>query len=82
MQGAVQQDILDRRGSVGEMVAAMAHSPALLEGYLNLSRATSCRRPSARRSRSPMPTSPSCWRCIPGGGIFGRSRRVGGVQDE
>jgi AhpD family alkylhydroperoxidase len=33
------QDILDRRGSVGEMVATMAHSPALLEGYLNLSRA-------------------------------------------
>ncbi|MET8989186.1 hypothetical protein ABZW49_27380 [Nonomuraea wenchangensis] len=32
-------DILDRRGSVGEMVATMAHSPALLEGYLNLSRA-------------------------------------------
>ncbi|UBU16412.1 carboxymuconolactone decarboxylase family protein [Nonomuraea gerenzanensis] len=33
------QDILDRRGSVGEMAATMAHSPALLEGYLNLSRA-------------------------------------------
>ncbi|MFI7642560.1 carboxymuconolactone decarboxylase family protein [Nonomuraea sp. NPDC049400] len=33
------QDILDRRGGVGEMVATMAHSPALLEGYLNLSRA-------------------------------------------
>jgi AhpD family alkylhydroperoxidase len=32
-------DILDRRGSVGEMVATMAHSPALLEGYLNFSRA-------------------------------------------
>ncbi|WP_433436516.1 carboxymuconolactone decarboxylase family protein [Nonomuraea sp. CA-141351] len=32
-------DILDRRGSVGEMIATMAHSPALLEGYLNFSRA-------------------------------------------
>ncbi|MET7333517.1 carboxymuconolactone decarboxylase family protein [Nonomuraea sp. NPDC005650] len=32
-------DILDRRGGVGEMVATMAHSPALLEGYLNFSRA-------------------------------------------
>lgn len=32
-------DILDRRGSVGEMAATMAHSPALLEGYLNFSRA-------------------------------------------
>ena len=32
-------DILGRRGNVGEMVATMAHSPALLEGYLNLSRA-------------------------------------------
>jgi uncharacterized peroxidase-related enzyme len=32
-------DILDRRGSVGDMVATMAHSPALLRGYLDLSRA-------------------------------------------
>ncbi|NJP97665.1 alkylhydroperoxidase [Nonomuraea sp. FMUSA5-5] len=32
-------DIVSRRGGVGEMVATMAHSPALLEGYLSLSRA-------------------------------------------
>lgn len=32
-------DIVERRGSVGDMVATMAHSPALLEGYLELSRA-------------------------------------------
>lgn len=32
-------DIISRRGSVGEMVATMAHSPALLQGYLDLSRA-------------------------------------------
>lgn len=32
-------DIVARRGGAGDMVATMAHSPALLEGYLNLSRA-------------------------------------------
>jgi AhpD family alkylhydroperoxidase len=32
-------DIVSRRGGAGEMVATMAHSPALLEGYLDLSRA-------------------------------------------
>ncbi|MEV0197148.1 carboxymuconolactone decarboxylase family protein [Nonomuraea sp. NPDC050691] len=32
-------DIIDRRGGVGEMVATMAHSPALLQGYLDFSRA-------------------------------------------
>ncbi|HUR05441.1 MAG TPA: carboxymuconolactone decarboxylase family protein [Nonomuraea sp.] len=32
-------DIISRRGSAGEMVATMAHSPAMLQGYLDLSRA-------------------------------------------
>ncbi|MEV0143735.1 MULTISPECIES: carboxymuconolactone decarboxylase family protein [unclassified Nonomuraea] len=32
-------DIIARRGGVGEMVATMAHSPALLQGYLDFSRA-------------------------------------------
>ncbi|MFI6386112.1 carboxymuconolactone decarboxylase family protein [Nonomuraea sp. NPDC050540] len=32
-------EIIERRGSAGEMVATMAHSPALLEGYLTFSRA-------------------------------------------
>ena len=32
-------DIVERHGSVGEMVSTMAHSPALLDGYLSLSRA-------------------------------------------
>ncbi|MFD8563573.1 carboxymuconolactone decarboxylase family protein [Streptosporangium canum] len=32
-------DIVARRGSVGEMVSTMAHSPALLQGYLDFSRA-------------------------------------------
>ncbi|MGI5493738.1 carboxymuconolactone decarboxylase family protein [Microtetraspora malaysiensis] len=32
-------DIIGRRGGVGEMVATMAHSPALLQGYLDFSRA-------------------------------------------
>ncbi|MFG1702631.1 carboxymuconolactone decarboxylase family protein [Nonomuraea sp. M3C6] len=32
-------DIIGRRGSVGDMVATMAHSPALLQGYLDFSRA-------------------------------------------
>ncbi|MCA2222492.1 carboxymuconolactone decarboxylase family protein [Nonomuraea aurantiaca] len=32
-------DIIGRRGGVGAMVATMAHSPALLQGYLDLSRA-------------------------------------------
>lgn len=33
------EDIVSRRGSAGEMVSTMAHSPALLEGYLTFSRA-------------------------------------------
>lgn len=32
-------DIVARRGGVGDMVATMAHSPALLQGYLDFSRA-------------------------------------------
>lgn len=36
---AVLDSIAARRGSVGEMVATMAHSPALLTGYLDLSQA-------------------------------------------
>ncbi|MFI6415992.1 carboxymuconolactone decarboxylase family protein [Streptomyces sp. NPDC050842] len=35
----VLTDIVERHGSVGEMVSTMAHSPALLDGYLSLSRA-------------------------------------------
>ncbi|WP_327090780.1 carboxymuconolactone decarboxylase family protein [Nonomuraea sp. NBC_01738] len=35
----VLNEIIGRRGSVGEMVSTMAHSPALLEGYLSFSRA-------------------------------------------
>ncbi|MEU7859373.1 carboxymuconolactone decarboxylase family protein [Nonomuraea sp. NPDC049141] len=30
-------DIISRRGNVGEMVSTMAHSPAMLQGYLDLS---------------------------------------------
>jgi AhpD family alkylhydroperoxidase len=33
------EEIIGRRGSVGEMVSTMAHSPALLQGYLDFSRA-------------------------------------------
>lgn len=33
------EGIIGRHGSVGDMVATMAHSPALLQGYLDLSRA-------------------------------------------
>lgn len=32
-------DLVDRHGQVGEMVRTMAHSPAVLGGYLQLSRA-------------------------------------------
>ncbi|SDN31486.1 alkylhydroperoxidase AhpD family core domain-containing protein [Lentzea albidocapillata subsp. violacea] len=32
-------EIITRRGSVGDMVSSMAHSPALLQGYLDFSRA-------------------------------------------
>ncbi|NUW29916.1 carboxymuconolactone decarboxylase family protein [Nonomuraea sp. SMC257] len=39
-------DIIERRGGVGEMVSTMAHSPAVLQGYLDLSRAM-------RRSKLP-----------------------------
>ena len=31
-------DIINRRGGVGAMVSTMAHSPALLQGYLDFSR--------------------------------------------
>lgn len=31
--------IIERHGAVGDMVVTMAHSPALLQGYLDLSRA-------------------------------------------
>ncbi len=33
------EGIIGRHGSAGDMVATMAHSPALLQGYLDLSRA-------------------------------------------
>lgn len=33
------EGIVNRHGSVGDMVATMAHSPALLQGYLDFSRA-------------------------------------------
>jgi len=33
------EEIVGRHGAVGDMVATMAHSPALLRGYLDLSRA-------------------------------------------
>ena len=36
---ALLEDIAGRTGGVGDMVATMAHSPALLSGYLDLSRA-------------------------------------------
>jgi AhpD family alkylhydroperoxidase len=42
-QGRAQDalaDIYERHGSAGPMVRAMANSPALLTGYLDLSRAT------------------------------------------
>ncbi|MEU6040696.1 carboxymuconolactone decarboxylase family protein [Actinomadura sp. NPDC047616] len=35
----ILNDIIGRHGSVGPMVSTMAHSPALLQGYLDLSRA-------------------------------------------
>ncbi|MFF5920062.1 carboxymuconolactone decarboxylase family protein [Streptomyces flavochromogenes] len=37
--GELLTDIARRHGSAGEMVSTMAHSPALLDGCLNLSRA-------------------------------------------
>lgn len=37
--GETLADLIARHGEVGEMVATMAHSPALLQGYLDLSRA-------------------------------------------
>ncbi|MET8505100.1 carboxymuconolactone decarboxylase family protein [Streptomyces sp. NPDC004787] len=43
-------DIVERHGSAGEMVSTMAHSPAVLEGYLSLSRAM-------KRVRIPRPLS-------------------------
>ncbi|MEU4250371.1 carboxymuconolactone decarboxylase family protein [Amycolatopsis sp. NPDC026612] len=37
--GRLLGDIVQRHGDAGEMVRVMAHSPALLQGYLDLSRA-------------------------------------------
>ena len=42
--------IIDRHGDAGQMVRTMAHSPALLQGYLELSRAM-------KRSSIPRPLS-------------------------
>ncbi|QFU89688.1 carboxymuconolactone decarboxylase family protein [Amycolatopsis sp. YIM 10] len=36
---ALLEELTSRRGTVGPMVATMAHSPAVLQGYLDLSRA-------------------------------------------
>ncbi|GGS62187.1 carboxymuconolactone decarboxylase family protein [Nonomuraea spiralis] len=35
----ILEDIVARHGGVGDMVSTMAHSPALLQGYLDFSRA-------------------------------------------
>ena len=43
-------DIIERNGSVGTMAATMAHSPALLQGYLDFSRAM-------KRTKLPRPLS-------------------------
>jgi hypothetical protein len=43
-------DIIGRHGAAGDMVSTMAHSPALLQGYLELSRAM-------KRSKIPRPLS-------------------------
>jgi AhpD family alkylhydroperoxidase len=43
-------DIIDRNGDAGPMVRTMAHSPALLQGYLELSRAV-------KRTAIPRPLS-------------------------
>ena len=37
--GEILADLVRRHGQVGDMVATMAHSPAVLAGYLDLSRA-------------------------------------------
>jgi AhpD family alkylhydroperoxidase len=47
---ALLADIIDRHGDAGPMVRTMAHSPALLQGYLQLSRAM-------KRSSLPRPLS-------------------------
>ncbi|MEU8797310.1 carboxymuconolactone decarboxylase family protein [Spirillospora sp. NPDC048819] len=43
-------DIIDRHGSAGDMISTMAHSPALLQGYLDFSRAM-------KRAKLPRPLS-------------------------
>ncbi|MET9342144.1 carboxymuconolactone decarboxylase family protein [Nonomuraea sp. NPDC003804] len=43
-------DIIGRRGGVGQMVSTMAHSPALLQGYLDFSKAM-------KRTKLPRPLS-------------------------
>ncbi|AXB41595.1 carboxymuconolactone decarboxylase family protein [Amycolatopsis albispora] len=43
-------ELITRRGTAGEMVATMAHSPALLQGYLDFSRAM-------KRAKLPRPLS-------------------------
>ena len=42
--------VVDRHGDAGPMVRTMAHSPAMLQGYLELSRAT-------KRAAVPRPLS-------------------------
>jgi hypothetical protein len=63
--------IIDRHGDAGPMVRTMAHSPALLQGYLELSRAMK-RSAIPARSASGSPSrsrngsgARSAWKLIP-----------------
>lgn len=46
----ILRDLAERTGQVGQMAATMAHSPALLQGYLDLVRAMKRSKLSRRSS--------------------------------
>lgn len=65
--GQLLGDIVQRHGDAGEMVRVMAHSPALLQGYLDLSRATKrikIPRPLAEKISLAVQEWVGCPRCL------------------
>lgn len=60
-------DLVDRHGTVGAMVATMAHSPAVLGGYLQLSKAmrrTKLDRKISERISIAIQTQQGCQLCL------------------
>lgn len=76
-------DLVERHGEVGDMVATMAHSPAVLGGYLQLSKAM--RRAKLDRTTSELvsiavQSDQGCGRCL--AAHAGAARSLGASDNE